>query len=149
MGLAYYGRGYTLADSGCNSIGCVRSTIGRPEPCTSFGGFMSLQAIESLIPQLGVQPTLLANDMIKQLIWGDQWIGYDDMQTIAMKKQWASSHCFGGTMIWSINLYSGAGIGNTPDGGGSTNPGDPGAGIGQGGASGGDLSGIVYIDPSI
>ena len=149
MGLAYYGRGYTLADPGCNSVGCAWSTVSRPGPCTNFGGVMSLQEIENLIPQLGVQPTLLANDMMKQLTWGDQWIGYDDLQTIAMKKQWASSHCFGGTMIWSIDLYSGAGSGNTPDGGGSSNQGDPGAGSGQGGASGGGSSGIVYIDPSI
>jgi chitinase len=145
IGLAYYGRGYTLAEPGCNSIGCAWSTVSRPGPCTSLGAVMSLQKIENLIPQLRVQPSLLANDMMKQLTWGDQWIGYDDMQTIAVKKQRANSHCFGGTMIWSIDLYPGVGSGNTQDGGGFTNLGDPGAGSGQVGASGGDSSGIVYI----
>lgn len=149
MGLAYYGRGYTLADASCSHVGCAWSAMSRPGPCTDFAGVMSLQEIESLIPELGVQPTLLSDDMMKQLTWSDQWIGYDDLETIAMKKQWASDHCFGGTMIWSIDLYSGPGSGDTPDGGGSSSPGSPGAGSGQEGSSDGGSSAIVYIDPSI
>ncbi|MCJ1283616.1 hypothetical protein MMC26_002947 [Xylographa opegraphella] len=149
MGLAYYGRGYTLTDSSCNHVGCSWSSTSRPGPCTDFAGVMSLEEIQNLIPQLGVEPELLATDMMKQLTWGNQWIGYDDLETIAMKKQWASSHCFGGTMIWSIDLYSGSGSGNTPDGGGSSSPGDPGSGGGQNGGSEGNSSSIVYIDPKI
>lgn len=149
LGLAYYGRGYTLADPSCNQVGCTWSTQSRSGPCTAFGGVMSIQEIENLIPQLGVQPTLLADDMMKQLTWSDQWIGYDDSETIAMKKQWASEHCFGGTMVWSIDLYSGAGSGNTPDGKGSSNPGSPGSGSGQSSSSDGESSGVVYIDPVI
>lgn len=105
---------------------------------------MSLQEIENqVIKQLGVTPKLLEQDMMKQLAWGNQWIGYDDMETIAMKKQWASQHCFGGTMIWSVDFYSGSGSGDVPDGGGSDNPGSPGGGQNGGG------SGVIYIDPSI
>jgi hypothetical protein len=151
FGLAYYGRGYTLKDENCNTIGCGWSGPSRPGPCTNFAGIMSLQELESIvIPSLGIQPTLLETDMMKQLTWGDQWIGYDDMATIAMKKQWASSHCYGGTMIWSIDLYSGPGSGNTPDGLGSSVTGDPAAGGGQDGSSeSSNSSAIVYIDPSI
>lgn len=42
--------------------------------------------------------------MMKQITWDDQWIGYDDEETVAMKKKWASSYCFGGTFIWSVDL---------------------------------------------
>ena len=149
MGLAYYGRGYTLADPSCNHVGCAWSTQSRPGPCTDFAGVMSLEEIENLIPQVGVQPTLLADDMMKQLTWSNQWIGYDDLETIGMKKEWASGHCFGGTMIWSIDLYSGTGSGDTPDGSGSSDPGSPGSGSGQSGSSDGDSSAVVYIDPII
>ena len=149
MGLAYYGRGYTLADPSCNHVGCAWSTQSRPGPCTDFAGVMSLEEIESLIPQVGVQPTLLADDMMKQLTWSNQWIGYDDLETIEMKKEWASGHCFGGTMVWSIDLYSGIGSGDTPDGSGSSDPGSPGSGSGQSGSSDGDSSAVVYIDPII
>ncbi|KAJ4288855.1 hypothetical protein N0V88_007185 [Collariella sp. IMI 366227] len=142
MGLAYYSRGYTLADANCNSVGCQWKGPSRPGQCTNFGGVHSLQEIQRLITQLGVQPKLLAADMMKQLTFGDQWIGYDDMETIAMKRQWANNHCFGGTMIWSVDMFSGSGSGDTPDGGGSTDPGNPGGGQGDG-------SGVIYIDPSI
>ena len=105
---------------------------------------MSLQEIENqVIPQLGVKPTLNEKDMMMELKWGNQWIGYDNMDTIAMKKQWANQHCFGGTMIWSVDFYSGSGSGDIPDGGGSDNPDSPGGGQNSGGGS------VVYIDPSI
>ncbi|KAL1858931.1 hypothetical protein Daus18300_009801 [Diaporthe australafricana] len=143
FGLAYYGRGYTLADQSCNTIGCAWSGASRAAPCTNFGGVMSLQELQRLPSEIGVQPQLLAKDMMKQLTWGNQWIGYDDDDTIRMKKNWASQQCYGGTMIWSVDLYSGSGSGDVPDGGGSTDPGNPGGG--QGGAG----SNIVYIDPSI
>lgn len=49
---------------------------------------MSLQELtDIIIPEVGVKPTLLEADMMKQLTWGNQWIGYDDFETIAMKKQ--------------------------------------------------------------
>lgn len=65
---------------------------------------MSSHEISQLIPQIGVKPTLLGDDMMKQLTWSDQWIGYDDDETIEMKKKWAGEHCFGGTMAWSIDM---------------------------------------------
>lgn len=47
--------------------------------------------------------------MMKQITWDDQWIGYDDAETHAMKKSWANEQCFGGVMYWSIDFASGAG----------------------------------------
>ncbi|KAI1373409.1 hypothetical protein F4677DRAFT_448485 [Hypoxylon crocopeplum] len=148
MGLAYYGRGYTVESVDCMTVGCTWSGPSRPGPCTAFGGVMSLQEIEDLIPQIGVEPILDSTAMMKYLVWSDQWIGYDDLETIAMKKSWASSRCFGGTMIWSVDLYSGSGSGNIPDGNSSCSS-DPGSGGGQSGASEGGCGGLVYIDPSI
>lgn len=150
MGLAYYGRGYTVADVDCMDVGCAWSGPSRPAACTAFGGVMSLQEIQDLIiPEVGITPVLDSTAMMKYLVWSDQWVGYDDLDTIAMKKSWASSHCFGGTMIWSIDLYSGPGSGDTPDGGGSSSGTDPGSGGGDGGASEPPGNSIVYIDPSI
>jgi chitinase len=147
FGLAYYGRGYTLADRSCDYDGCTWSDASRPYPCTNFPGVASLQEIEASIKQDGLTPRLLEDDMIKVLVSGDQWMGYDDLETIAMKKQFASSLCFGGTMIWSVDLYSGAGSGNSPDGSGSG--GSPASADGQGGEVSEDSDDVVYIDPSI
>lgn len=58
--------------------------------------------------------------MMKELKFDDQWIGYDDDETIKAKKDWADNWCFGGTMAWSVDFNSGVGNGleqkNTTDG---------------------------------
>ncbi|CAF9911284.1 MAG: hypothetical protein ALECFALPRED_007221 [Alectoria fallacina] len=46
---------------------------------------------------------------MKQITWEDQWMGYDDVKTITMKKKWASGYCFGGSMVWSVDFDSGLG----------------------------------------
>jgi len=52
---------------------------------------MSLYEIEArIIPQLGVQLHLLEKDMMMELKWRNKWIGYDNKETIVMKKAWAS-----------------------------------------------------------
>lgn len=40
--------------------------------CTDFARVMSVEDIEDLIPQVGVQLTLLVDDMMTQLAWSDQ-----------------------------------------------------------------------------
>lgn len=109
FGTAYYGRGYTLTDPTCAYIGCSFKGPSNPAPCTNFPGVMSLIEIQTLIQQKGIVPEMIQASMMKQISWDDQWIGYDDADTIALKKQWASDTCFGGTMIWSVDFNSGIG----------------------------------------
>lgn len=42
--------------------------------------------------------------MIKELKWDDQWIGYDDEETINMKLGVANDLCLGGSMVWSVDF---------------------------------------------
>ncbi|KUJ07443.1 uncharacterized protein LY89DRAFT_725922 [Mollisia scopiformis] len=59
----------------------------RVPACTAYPGIMSLQEIANLIPQLGITPMILdSTAMMKYLVWSNQWLGYDDLETIAMKK---------------------------------------------------------------
>jgi hypothetical protein len=48
-------------------------------------------------------PKLIPDAMVKQLTWEDQWIAYDDQETISMKIREADKLCLGGTMIWAID----------------------------------------------
>ncbi|MCJ1479344.1 hypothetical protein MMC13_008029 [Lambiella insularis] len=86
LGLAYYGRGYTLSDPDCK--------------------------IQELITNQQLVPQYLAAPAIKQIAWENQWMGYDDNDTYAIKEAFANSQCLGGTMIWSIDFDSGAGSGD-------------------------------------
>lgn len=135
FGLASYGRGYTLASSSCAYFGCPFVGPSKPMPCTAFAGVASNTEIKNVIAQKGLKPELIPEAMVKQITWDDQWIGYDDDDTYALKLGWADSHCFGGMMMWSVDMDSGSGSGNTPDGGAHSN-GDPGGNGGAGGAAG-------------
>lgn len=104
FGLAMYGRGYTLADPSCNSLGCHFIGASKPAECTDSEGVMSLAEIKRRAKELNIKPEYLPESMMKQLTWEDQWIGYDDEETFAAKKEFADSMCFGGTMIWSIDF---------------------------------------------
>jgi chitinase len=69
-----------------------------------------LREIEGIIMEKNLVPVILPDLMIKQIVWDDdQWMGYDDIDTIALKKQWANEHCLGGTVAWSIDFNSGPG----------------------------------------
>jgi hypothetical protein len=68
---------------------------------------MSLTEIKQLIKQKGLTPRLNKDSMMKELVWDDQWIGYDDEETHEMKRNFANNLCFGGTMAWSVDFYAG------------------------------------------
>ncbi|KUI58697.1 Acidic mammalian chitinase [Cytospora mali] len=109
FGIALYGRGYTLSSPSCNELLCPFSGPSKPAICTNSDGIMSLVEIEQLIEDKGLTPTYLPEAMMKQITWDDQWIGYDDAESIEAKKAWADTQCFGGTMAWSVDFYSGEG----------------------------------------
>lgn len=110
LGIAHYGRGYTLSDSSCTEVGCPYSGPSAPGPCTDSAGLLSLREITNIINENEITPQLLPDLMIKQIVWGgDQWMGYDDIDTIALKTQWANQNCLGGAAIWSIDFNSGPG----------------------------------------
>ncbi|KAK9419930.1 hypothetical protein SUNI508_06936 [Seiridium unicorne] len=102
FGLAWYGRGYTLAGPS------------KPGKCTNSAGVLSLVEIEEIIASKGLTPYLNTESMMKELVWGDQWIGYDDDETHALKRKFANNLCFGGTMAWSVDFYSGTGDSDSP-----------------------------------
>ncbi|KAF3275176.1 hypothetical protein TWF970_006898 [Orbilia oligospora] len=104
FGIAYYGRGYTVADRSCMTLGCTFSGPNKAAACTNFPGVMSAREIQNIIDSRGVRPNLLSGPMIKELKWDDQWMGYDDDETIAMKLGVANDLCLGGSMVWSVDF---------------------------------------------
>ncbi len=51
---------------------------------------MSISEIRRIIKETGAKPQLLEGAMVKELVWdNDQWVGYDDDETIALKEAFA------------------------------------------------------------
>ncbi|KAL8681480.1 MAG: hypothetical protein Q9186_002426 [Xanthomendoza sp. 1 TL-2023] len=123
LGLSNYGRGYTLADRKCPKTGCKIAGPSNPGLCTNTAGLLFNIEIQDLIKQKGLKPETVPNTMSKQISWDDQWIGFDDEETMTQKTDWAAESCFGGTMIWSLDMNSGEGSGSTPNVPGQSSPG--------------------------
>jgi chitinase len=96
LGLGFYGRAFTLQDPSCSDPGCPFSGGAKKGKCTGESGILSNSEI---------QPTLVKKDAIKYLTWdSDQWVSYDDEETLKMKREYANKLCLGGTMVWALDL---------------------------------------------
>ncbi|QSZ35440.1 hypothetical protein DSL72_008310 [Monilinia vaccinii-corymbosi] len=122
LGLAAYGRGYTLANLGCSDIGCPYSAPSIPGPCTTEAGILSLREIDVLVQREGLRATWVGasasaagSAAVKQIVYGGgrQWMGFDDAETWGLKRSFADGLCIGGTVVWSLDLLGvGSGDGN-------------------------------------
>jgi chitinase len=99
LGLGWYGRSFTLADSSCNTPGCVFSAGGNAGPCTGTSGILSNAEITTIISQNSLTPSFDPVAAVKWITWdSNQWVSYDDGQTVQLKITYANQHCLGGTM---------------------------------------------------
>lgn len=55
----------------------------------------------------GANATLDKDAAVKQLVWDkDQWVSFDDSETLKMKLDYANGKCLGGTMVWAVSTDS-------------------------------------------
>jgi chitinase len=68
-------------------------------PCTATVGILSYSEIVSLLanPSNNAMTTLYQTEAVKIATYGgNQWIGYDDPETLNLKLNYAGTHCIGG-----------------------------------------------------
>jgi GH18 family chitinase len=106
MGMAWYGRTYTLQDTNCttpNGI-CQFSAAGTAGPCSNATGTLNLLEIQDILAEEQITPVLDKAAGVKYMAYNStQWVSYDDDETIRMKQDFASSRCLGGTMVWAMD----------------------------------------------
>lgn len=107
LGLAFYGRTFTLKDDGCtdpNGV-CEFSDAGQTGSCSATKGILSLEEIQEILSKnLKLSPKLDKEAAVKYMTYNkSQWIGYDDEETIGLKRSHANDRCLGGTMVWAMD----------------------------------------------
>jgi chitinase len=101
--MGWYGRSFTLSDPACSTPGCTFSAGGNAGPCTGTAGVLSNAEITSVIAANSLTPVMDAAAAVKWIVWGgNQWVSYDDGQTVQMKMLYAMEKCLGGVMVWAI-----------------------------------------------
>ncbi|KAJ5542582.1 glycoside hydrolase [Penicillium sp. DV-2018c] len=106
LGLGFYGRSYTLEDPSCVQPGCPFKTGGKPGPCTQTEGILSYDEIQDIIndPSRNPKVWLDAESAVKIAVYdGDQWVAYDDPETLQTKEQFANSKCMEGVFVWAVD----------------------------------------------
>lgn len=72
---------------------------GNPGLCTATEGILSYSEIEEIVTDSsrGATVTLDSKAAVKIAVFDDnQWVGYDDAETLRLKQEFANSVCIGG-----------------------------------------------------
>lgn len=105
LGIGFYGRSFQLADPGCHKPGCLFLGGGSPGPCTDNSGTLSYAEIMDIIEKHDLSPYHDKENAVKYITWNsDQWVSYDDQETMQQKIEFANSLGLGGLLIWAIDL---------------------------------------------
>ncbi|KAH7146903.1 hypothetical protein B0J13DRAFT_664619 [Dactylonectria estremocensis] len=105
LGIGFYGRSFQLASAACHTPGCLFLGGADPGPCTDNSGTLSYFEIMDIIKKYDLSPYWDKENAVKYVTWnGDQWVSYDDEDTIAQKIEFANNLGLGGLLIWAIDL---------------------------------------------
>lgn len=104
LGLAFYGRSFTITSSDCDTPGCPYLSAGDAGECSASAGILLSSEIEQIITDNNLTPVLYSNAAVKTITWdGDQWVSFDDEETFKLKADFAKSQCLGGVLVWSVD----------------------------------------------
>lgn len=88
-----------MSDPDCMSAGSPFKSGGKAGKCTASSGILSDAEIRDVIAD-GAKVTLDAAAAVKIVTWDDdQWVSYDDAETMKTKIDFANQHCLGGFVL--------------------------------------------------
>ncbi|XP_033739243.1 LOW QUALITY PROTEIN: uncharacterized protein LOC117326594 [Pecten maximus] len=104
MGLALYGRSFTLASA--NDVGLNASVIGGGSPgqYTRESGYMGYYEMCDRVENKGWTRVWDNEHQIPFAFSGNQWVGYDDVESFTVKAHYIKSRGLGGSMVWAMDL---------------------------------------------
>lgn len=104
LGLPYYGRSFTTKNKNENFFGSPCQGDGKAGEATRENGFLSYLEICKYVKTDNWTRVWSREHQIPYAYKSNQWVGYDDEESIKMKVNYIIKHCLGGAMIWSIDL---------------------------------------------
>ncbi|XP_012939965.1 acidic mammalian chitinase [Aplysia californica] len=103
LGIPTYGRSFTLDSTSNHDVGSAASRPGTAGRYTGEKGFISYYEVCKEL-QSGATVYDIPSQHSKYLVDGNQWIGYDDIDSVKEKACYAKQQGFGGVMYWALDL---------------------------------------------
>ncbi|KAK3775669.1 hypothetical protein RRG08_049848 [Elysia crispata] len=103
LGLAAYGRSFTLEYEDDTGLGAPTRGAGAPGPYTRESGILALYEVCSSIWQ-GGDVIWLEQQEVPYFVRGKQWVAYEDLRSIDLKVQYIKENKLAGAMLWDVSL---------------------------------------------
>lgn len=103
LGLALYGRTFTLANSWDFGLGAPTIGPGIEGPYTNATGYLAYYEICKYMEQ-GWTRVWDDEHQVPYAYSGDQWVGYDDIQSFTGKAKFIKEMELAGSMVWALDL---------------------------------------------
>ncbi|KAL2759070.1 glycoside hydrolase family 18 protein, partial [Sodiomyces alcalophilus JCM 7366] len=104
LGTGFYGRAFTATSPNCLSPGCTYESGAPRQPCSNEIGVMIQSEIVDVMERTGRTPTLNEEAAVQILTFdSNQWVAYDDEDTLQMKADFAREQCLSGVMVWAVS----------------------------------------------
>ncbi|AWP10329.1 putative acidic mammalian chitinase-like [Scophthalmus maximus] len=100
LGLAAFGRTFTLSTTS-SGVGAPISNVGKAGPYTMEAG--SLSYYEVCLALEGKQIEWITDQKVPYGVAGDQWIGFDNKESIDAKVKHVKDNNLGGVFVWSLD----------------------------------------------
>ncbi|XP_037027541.1 probable chitinase 2 [Bradysia coprophila] len=104
LGIPAFGRSYTLYSQYSTGLNALVKGVGRAGNFSQSEGFLGYNEIcEEVRSDNGWKITYLRNSAAKYASKGDQWISFDDVDTVQQKVRFVKEKNLAGVMLWSID----------------------------------------------
>ncbi|XP_078035246.1 chitinase-3-like protein 1 isoform X1 [Augochlora pura] len=110
LGIPSYGRTFTLANPSNNGIGAPASGPGAAGPYTREAGMLGYNEICESLRKGGWDVRREPQQRVPYIVKGNQWIGYDDVESVREKCIYANNQGLAGVMMWSVETDDFRGI---------------------------------------
>ncbi|XP_027976053.1 chitotriosidase-1 isoform X3 [Eumetopias jubatus] len=107
LGMPTYGRSFTLASPSDTGVGAPATGPGTPGPFTKQGGLLAYYEVCSW---KGAIEHRIKDQKVPYAFQGNQWVGFDDVESFKTKASYLKQKGLGGAMVWALDMDDFAGF---------------------------------------